>query len=68
MTELLFLVEPDPEGGYTARAVGPAIYTQAETLDELEVMVRDAVNCHFEERERPKVLRLHIAYDRVLAA
>ena len=27
MSELVFLVEEDPEGGYTARALGESIFT-----------------------------------------
>ncbi|MFH0926385.1 MAG: hypothetical protein V1872_12290 [bacterium] len=34
--EIIFMVEDDPEGGYTARALGHSIFTEAETLDELK--------------------------------
>jgi len=65
MTELVFLVEEDPEGGLTARAAGPAIFTQADTLDELRRNVREAVLCHFEKPEdRPRVIRLAPARER----
>ncbi len=68
MTEIVFLVEEAPEGGYTARALAESIYTQAETWDDLEQAVRDAVVCHFDqEQDRPKVLRLHYVRDKVLA-
>lgn len=68
MTELVFLVEEDPEGSLTARAAGPAIFTQADTLDELRRNVREAVLCHFDKPEdRPSILRLHITRDEVLA-
>lgn len=68
MTELVFIVEEAPEGGYTARAAGESIFTQAETVEELREMVKDAVACHFDEdSERPKVLRLHFVRDEVLA-
>lgn len=63
----MFLVEESPEGGYTARALGVSIYTEAETLDELEDMVRDAVRCHLDEPERPHVIRLHFVKEHVLA-
>jgi predicted RNase H-like HicB family nuclease len=59
MTEIIFLVEEDPEGGFTAQAIGEAIYTQAEDLVELRAMVRDAVQCHFEEDQRPKPIYLY---------
>jgi len=47
-TEIIFAVEESPEGGYEARALGYAIFTQADTLDELRAMVQDAVRCHFD--------------------
>ena len=59
MDELIFLVEDAPEGGYTARALGISIFTEAEDLDSLRSQVRDAVRCHFEEGQGPKVIRLH---------
>ena len=52
MDELIFLVEEAPEGGFTARALGAAIFTEADDMDGLREMVRDAVCCHFDE-ERP---------------
>ena len=55
MNELIFMVEEAPEGGYTAKALGESIFTEAETMDELTVKVRDAVDCHFEEDTRPKM-------------
>jgi hypothetical protein len=48
-TEIVFLVEDDPDGGYTAKVLGKAIFTEAEDLASLRIMVKDAVNCHFEE-------------------
>jgi hypothetical protein len=47
MNEVIFLVEEVPEGGYTARALGASIFTEADTLTELHAQVRDAVRCHF---------------------
>ncbi len=57
MSEILFLVEQAPEGGYTARALGESIFSEADTLPELRKMVQDAVRCHFDEGDRPKVIR-----------
>ena len=47
MTEIVFLVEDDPEGGYAARALKESIFTQADDLKTLRDMVRDAVHFHF---------------------
>jgi len=57
-TEIIFVVEESPEGGFEARALGQSIFTQAETMEELKAMIRDAVRCHFDEQSRPVVIRL----------
>jgi len=64
---LVFVVEEAPEGGYVARALGEAIFTEADDLVGLREMVRDVVLCHFEEAERPRVVRLHLVRDELLA-
>jgi len=68
MTEILFTVEESPEGGFTASAVGYSIITEADTLEELRSNVREAVECHFDEGQVPKLIRLHIVRDEVLKA
>jgi hypothetical protein len=67
-SEIIFCVQDSPEGGYEARALGHAIFTQAETMDELKAMLRDAVRCHFDNGEAPAVIRLHIVKDEVISA
>jgi hypothetical protein len=66
--EIIFLVEECPEGGYQAKALGHAIFTEADTLAELRSMVKDAVACHFSEKVSPKVIRLHMVKDEVIPA
>jgi len=66
MNEIIFLVETAPEGGYTARALGESIFTEADDLENLREQVRDAVNCHF-EAGKPKIIRLHFVSEEVLA-
>ena len=68
MNEIIFLVEEAPEGGFTAKALGHSIYTEAETVAELHANVRDAVACHFETAEKPSIIRLHFVRDEVIAA
>jgi len=68
MKELIFVVDEAPEGGYAARALGESIFTEADTLEELNSQVRDAVRCHFEEADAPKVIRLHFVRDEVISA
>jgi hypothetical protein len=68
LKEIIFTVDEAPEGGYTARALGFSIVTEADTWDELKAMVRDAVHCAFEEGEAPPVIRLHLVRDQVIAS
>jgi hypothetical protein len=67
-TEIVFAIQESPEGGYEARALGYSIYTQAETLDELKQLLRDAVRCHFSDADKPSVIRLHLVKDEVISA
>ena len=66
--EIIFSVTESPEGGYEAHALGQSIFTGADTLPELRAMIRDAVDCHFEDDDRPRVIRLHFLREEVLAA
>lgn len=56
--EIIFLVEESAEGGYEAGAFGHPLVTAADAFKELKVMTQDAVRCHFQEGEKPAVIRL----------
>lgn len=68
MTEIVFVVEEAAEGGYVARALGASIVTEADDLPQLRDAVRDAVHCHFDPAAGPKLIRLHLVRDEVIAA
>jgi len=68
MSEIVFLVEDAPDGGYCARALGEPIFTEADTVEDLRSAVRDAVACHFDDADRPKLIRLHFVRDEVMPA
>jgi hypothetical protein len=68
MNEVIFVVEEAAEGGYIARAIGTSIYTEVDNLADLHAQVRDAVHCHFEESDRPKIIRLHFVREEIIAA
>jgi predicted RNase H-like HicB family nuclease len=57
--EIIFLVEEAPEGGYTARALGHNIFTEADSFAELKRMAQDATQCHFEAEKMPRLIHLH---------
>ncbi len=67
-SEIIFTVNESPEGGYEARALGHSIFTEADNIEELKGMLQDAVRCHFDEGERPSVIRLHLVRDEVIPA
>ena len=66
--EIIFAVEEAPEGGFVARALGHSVFTEADDLEALRDAVRDAVRCHFDDADRPKVIRLHLVREEVFAA
>lgn len=65
--EIIFLVEEAEEGGYIARALGHSIFTEAEDIEELKKMIVDAVKCHFDKKDMPSLIRMHIVKDEVVA-
>lgn len=65
--EIIFVAEEAEEGGYYAYALGQAIVTQGDTDQELQANVREAVHGHFDEGERPAIIRIHYVRDVVIA-
>lgn len=59
MNEILFYVEEELEGGFSAKSANYSIFTQGDDLETLKENISDAVRCHFEENNLPKVIRLH---------
>lgn len=68
MTQVVFEVVESLDGGYEAVALGHNIFTQGDTWDDLKLMVQDAVRCHFEEADRPPMIRLLFVREEVLSA
>ena len=61
MNEIIFIVEESKEGGFEAKALGYSIFTEAEDIDSLKIAIKDAVLCHFEKDNMPKIIRLHVS-------
>lgn len=68
MSEIVLVVEEAPEGGFTARAVGESIFTEADSLAQLHERAREAVRCHFDGAHAPRLIRLHYVRGEVIAA
>ncbi len=67
MNELVFQITQEADGGFVAEALGESIITQADTWEELRANVREAVTAFYFDRPAPKLLRLHLVRDEVLA-
>ena len=65
--EIIFEVREADEGGFFARALGHAIFTGAESWDDLRRKVMEAVLLHFED-EPPcsRLIRLHYVKDELI--
>ena len=66
MIEIIFVVEEAPEGGLTAKALGESIFAEAETIEELKINVKEAVECHFDLESMPKIIRLHMVKEELI--
>ena len=65
--ELIFEVRDAEEGGYCARALGHAIFTEGETWEELRANVLEATSLHFEDRAaQPHLVQLHYVKDELI--
>lgn len=65
--ELIFEVRDAEEGGFFARALGHAIFTDADTWDELRANILEAVSLHFEDSpEHPRLVQLHYVKDELI--
>ncbi len=67
MTELIFLIEDAEEGGFTAKALGESIFTEADDLNTLKENIREAIQCHFDEDKIPKIIRLHQVKEEIMS-
>jgi hypothetical protein len=65
--EIIFEVRDADEGGFYARALGHAIFTQADCWEELRANVLEATALHFEgDTERPRLVQLHYVRDELI--
>ena len=67
MSELVFEVTQESDGGYVAEALGENIVTQGDTWEELRANVKGAVQAYYFDEPKPAYLRLHLRRDEVLA-
>ena len=67
MSELIFEVRDAEEGGFHARALGQAIFTQGETWIDLKANVLEALDVYFDDAAAlPKLVQLHYVKDELM--
>jgi len=65
--ELILEIRDAEEGGFYARALGHAIFTQADTWEELRSNVIEAASLHFEDAPtRPRLVQMHYVKDELI--
>lgn len=67
MSELVFEVIQEADGGYCAECLTENIFTQADTWDELRENAMEATAAFFFDRPLPARIRLHLVRDEVLS-
>ena len=66
--KVIFEVREADEGGLFARALGHAIFTGAESWNDLRANIIEAVMLHFEDEPiRPSIIQLHYIKDELIA-
>ncbi len=67
MNELVFQVTQEADGGFVAECLTEAIFTQADSWEDLRLNVREAVAAFYTDQDQPSSIRLHLVRDEVLA-
>lgn len=66
MDEIIFTIEQNLEGGFTAKSIDKSIFTEGNNLDELKQNIRNAVTCHFEDQQNiQRFIKLRFTKKRV---
>jgi len=67
MKEIVFEITQDPDGGFTAEALGYDIFTQSDSWEELRMNIREATTGYFFDEPGNITIRLHYTRNEVFA-
>jgi predicted RNase H-like HicB family nuclease len=67
MNEIVFEVNQEGDGGFVAECLTEAIFTQADTWEELRRNVKEAVAAYFDQAQPPAVMRLRLVRNEIFA-
>lgn len=69
MSELVFEVTQEEDGGFFAECLSESIFTQGDNWSLLRHNVQEAVRAfYFDRSQRPKHIRLHLVRDELVGA
>ena len=69
MREIVFEITQEADGGFVAECLTEAIFTQADSWEELRRNVKEAVAAfYFDQPQPPSAIRLHLVRDEVLTS
>ena len=63
MSEIVFEVTQEGDGGFCAECLTEGIFTQGDTWTSLRTNVKEAVTAYYFDRQKPKSIRLHLVRD-----
>mgnify|MGYP002783776191 FL=1 len=67
MSELVFEVTQESDGGFCAECLTADIFTQGDSWEQLRDNVREAVEAYFFDSTPPAHIRLHLVRDETVA-
>ncbi len=68
MSEIVFEVTREADGGFVAECLTESIVTQADNWEELRANVKDAIAAYsFDYPRCPSTIQLHMVRDEVMA-
>jgi hypothetical protein len=68
MTELVFELTQEEDGGFCAECLSENIFTQGDTWEAVRGNVQEAVRAYyFDQPPAPRRIRLHLVRDELLA-
>ncbi len=67
MSELVFEVVQEADGGYCAECLTENIFTEADTWEDLRNNTLEATAAYYFDRPRPERIRLHLVRDEILS-
>lgn len=68
MSELVFEVTQEEDGGFCAECLSEDIFTQGDTWEALRKNVREAVSgFYFDQPKSRRLIRLHLVRDELLS-